>query len=119
MYSLIATWYLKPESESEGIAALRQLAIDVEANEPGTWGYLVHTGAAGSCPPCGEGTIVFVEIYENQQAFMDHVTGPIFTKFKKEKGHLFLPAPGESSPFMQVENVDRIQGFVRPQAGSG
>ncbi len=116
MYSTIATWFLKPGSEAEGIAALRQLAIDVEENEQDTWGYLVHTGAQGSAPPCSEGTIVFVEIYKDYKAFLDHLNGPVFTAFSKEYGHLFQPIPGQDHPFVQVENVDRIQGFVRPEA---
>ncbi|MCG7521561.1 putative quinol monooxygenase [Ruegeria sp. Ofav3-42] len=119
MFSTIATWYLKPESQSEGIAALRQLAIDVEANEPDTWGYLIHSGAAGSAPPCSDDTIVFVEIYRDEQAFIGHVHGPVFTKFMKDHGDLFQAGPGGDSPFVQVQNVDRIQGFLRPEAGSG
>jgi len=117
MYSLIATWYLKPDLKSEGIAALRQLAKDVEENEPDTWGYLIHSGAQGSAPPCSDGTVVFIEIYKDEHAFLAHVKGPTFTQFKEEYGKLFQPTPGGDSPFFQVENVDRIQGFLRPQAG--
>lgn len=119
MYSTIATWYLKPDLQSEGIAALKQLAKDVEENEPNTWGYLIHTGAAGSAPPCSDGTVVFVEMYKDKEAFLYHLSGPVFSTFMKEKGHLFQPTPGSDTPFVLVENVDRIQGFLRPEAGSG
>ncbi len=117
MYSIIATWYLKPGEEAEGIAALKQLAQDVKQEED-TWGYLIHTGGENSAPPCSDGTVVFIEIYKNFQAFLDHVSGPIFTAFKKDHGQLFQPIPGSDSPFFLVENIDRIGGFLRPQAGS-
>ena len=118
MFSTIATWYLKPECQSEGITALRRLAKDVEENEPDTWGYLVHSGGADSSPPNSDGTIVFVEIYKNKEAFLHHVKGPVFSKFMTDHGNLFQAGPGGDSPFVQVQNVDRIQGFLRPQAGS-
>lgn len=117
MFSTIATWYLKPECRAEGIAALKQLAKDVEENEQGTIGYLIHTGGADSSPPCDENTIVFVEMYKNPDAFKKHVNGPIFTKFMKDCGDFFQPGPGGEGVFIQVENVDRIQGFLRPEAG--
>ncbi len=118
MYSTIATWYLKPELEAEGITALKQLALDVQKNEKDTWGYLIHTGAEGSAPPCVDGTVVFVEIYKDHQAFLDHLNGPTFSAFQRDHGQLFQPTPGSDRPFVLVENVNRIQGFLRPQAGS-
>ena len=119
MLTTIAIWYLNPETRSEGIAALRRLARDVKKNEPDTWGYLVHSGGADSVPPCDDDKIVFVEIYKNEKAFKKHLSkGSDFSKFLKKSGHLFLSAPGSKSPFFEVMNVDRIQGFVRPEAGS-
>lgn len=119
MFSKIVTWCLKLESRSEGIAALKQLAIDIEAKEPGTWGYLIHSGAAGSTSPCSDDTIVFVEIYRDEQALIGHLHGPVFTKFMTDHGDLLQGGPGGDSPFVQFQNVDRIQGFLRPEAGSG
>ncbi|WP_420583619.1 putative quinol monooxygenase [Ruegeria sp.] len=117
MYCTIAIWYLKPDLQSEGIAALKQLAKDVEEHEPDTWGYLIHSGAAGSAPPWPDGTIVFVEMYKDKEAFLYHLNGPVFSTFVKEQGHLFQPTPGSDAPFVLVQNVDRIQGFLRQQAG--
>lgn len=117
MYSTIATWYLKPDLVSEGVAALKQLALDVQEHEPDTWGYLIHSGAAGSAPPFSEGTIVFVEMYKDKEAFLYHLNGPVFSNFVKNCGHLFQPVPGSDKPFVLVQNVDRIQGFLRPEAG--
>lgn len=118
MYSTIVTWYLKPDCRAEGIAALKQLALAVEKDEPDTWGYLVHSGADGSYPPSSDDTIVFLEIYKDKTAFLNHVNGPIFTGFVKDHSDLFLTGPVGTSPFFQVQNVDRIEGFVRPEAAS-
>ncbi len=119
MLTTIAIWYLNPETRSEGIAALRQLTKDVKKNEPDTWGYLVHSGGADSVPPCDDDTVVFVEIYKDEKAFKKHLSKKsAFSKFLKKSGHLFLSAPGSENPFFQVLNVDRIQGFLRPEAGS-
>ncbi|AZL57722.1 hypothetical protein EI545_02005 [Tabrizicola piscis] len=116
MYSAVVTWYLKPGCLTEAEAALTKLADAVFQNEQDTWGYLVHSGAAGSVPPSTPDTIVFVEIYKDQAAFMAHVNGPAFQGFLKQYGDLFISAPGSKGPFFLVQNMDRIEGFVRPMA---
>lgn len=116
MYSAVVTWYLKPGCATEAEAALTKLAESVFQNEQDTWGYLVHSGAEGSVPPSTPDTIVFVEIYKDQAAFMAHVNGPVFQGFLKQFGDLFISAPGSNGPFFLVQNMNRIQGFVRPSA---
>src|ERR1039458_4135319 len=55
MYTLIAKWYIQADDNDKAKAvlqALRELAAQVEAQEPDTWMYLVHTGnQEGSTPP--------------------------------------------------------------------
>ncbi len=116
MYSAVVTWYVKPECLTEAEAALTKLADAVFQSEQDTWGYLVHSGAAGSVPPSTPDTIVFVEIYKDQAAFLAHVNGPAFQGFLQQYGDLFVSAPGAKGPFFLVQNMSRIQGFVRSSA---
>ena len=52
MYAITAKWYIKA-NQTAVLQALHQLAAQVEAQEPDTWMYVVHTGNQdGSTPPC-------------------------------------------------------------------
>jgi quinol monooxygenase YgiN len=117
MYTTIARWYVKDDRLDEARTALSALAADVLANEPSTWAYIVHSGMDGSLPPSSPDEIVFFEVYADHQAFLDHVTGPVFTKFLAAHADLFQGAPlAEATPFVQAQVIDRIGGFVRPEA---
>ncbi len=117
MYAIIAKWYIKA-NESAVIQALRNLAAQVEAQEPDTWMYLVHTGSqAGSTPPPAPGEVVFLEAYKDFNALLQHVNGKLFQAFLTQYGADFVPlTPPNKGPLMLVENLARIAGFVRPQA---
>lgn len=116
--TLTAKWFLKPGCQKEALQALDKLAEAVRANEPDTLMYLVHTpfadGTLQSLPPSEPGTVVFVEMYRNADAFQAHVNGPVFTDFVKKHGDLFVAANGE--PFVLVEFLDRHAGFTRDEA---
>jgi quinol monooxygenase YgiN len=117
MYTVIAKWYIK-SNENAVLKALRDLALQVEAQEPDTWLYLVHTGnQEGSTPPPAPGEVVFMEAYRDLNALLLHVHGKPFQTFLKQYGNDFVPltTPNEG-PFMLVESLARIAGFVRPQA---
>jgi len=116
MYSIIATWYVTDGKLAEALAALRALAETVRAQEPDTWAYLVHSGGPDSLPPSAPETIVFVEIYKDEQAFQAHVAGAAFTGFLKRHGNLFVGVPPGNNAFFQVQHIERIEGFVRPAA---
>jgi quinol monooxygenase YgiN len=117
MYTVVATWFVLPDKRAEAITALNALAEDVQEKEPDTWGYLVHSAAAaGSLPPASSDTIVFVEIYKDKEAFLAHVNGPVFQGFLKANKDLFVAMPPDGPSFYEVTHLDRIQGFVRPQA---
>lgn len=115
MLTLVAHWYVKPGKLDDAKAALAALEVAVKANEPGTWMYLIHVSAAGSLPPAADGTVVFVEGYADAAALQAHLNGPAYTGFQKAHGDLFVPA-FSGGPFMLVEDLDRVAGFVRPQA---
>jgi len=116
MLSLTSQWFLRPGCEQTAIAALRQLAADVEAQEPDTLTYLVHTPYAGlqSLPPADPLSVLFFEEYSDDAAFQRHVTGPVFTGFVKQHGDLFVSAHGSAFTFVMF--LTRQAGFVRRTA---
>jgi quinol monooxygenase YgiN len=115
-----AYWTVVPGKQAEAEAALAELAREVEAKEPGTWMYLVHVPnrKVSSFPPQGEGAVTFLEVYRDHQAFMDHVTGPIYNGFLARHGALFLNMYGPTLPFMIVEGLSPLAIFLRPEAAA-
>ncbi|MFN2325809.1 MAG: putative quinol monooxygenase [Gemmatimonadales bacterium] len=112
---MVVHWYVKPGQLAEAEAALGALEVAVKANEPGTWMYLIHVPAEGSLPPAADGTVTFMEGYADEAALQAHITGPAYTAFLKAHGDLFVQA-FTGGPFMLIEDVQRVAGFVRPQA---
>jgi predicted enzyme related to lactoylglutathione lyase/quinol monooxygenase YgiN len=116
---LISRWILLKGREKEGIAALKKLASEVLAQEPGTLIYRVHTpimddAALVSLPTSVPQEVVFYEAYSNAQAFDDHVNGPRFTKFVQDHGKLFLaPSDSPGKPFIRVQFLELQTGFIR------
>jgi quinol monooxygenase YgiN len=117
MYTVLAKWYIKA-NEKAVLQGLRDLARQVEAGEPDTWMYLVHTGHKdGSTPPPAPGEVFFVEAYKDFNALLKHVKGKPFKAFLKQYGADFVQLTDPNKgPFMLVESLARLAGFVRPQA---
>lgn len=118
MYPLTAKWTILPGNEEKAVAALKQLALDVQKNEPNTLLYMVHLPDFNQkmlpTPPAGE--VVFWEIYKDQQAFFDHIGGPVFTDFVKNYGDLFLSDFNQPPQvFMLTEVFNTIGGFSRQE----
>lgn len=113
MRTVLAKWFIKPGKVDEARDALRALADAVETGEPGTLTYMIHLGKSGSLPPTAPGEVVFVEVYENEDAFQAHISGPIFQGFLKDHGALFEQNfPPNIGPFMETAALDRIAGFA-------
>jgi quinol monooxygenase YgiN len=117
MYSIIAKWYIQA-NEKAVLEGLRELTGQVEAGEPDTWMYLVHTGhQKGSTPPAAPGEVVFVEAYKDLEALLAHVNGKPFQAFLAKYGADFVQlTPPNKGPMMLVEHLARHAGFVRPHA---
>ena len=114
MHTVIARWFVKPGQEEAADAALARLVDEVKAGEPGTLDYLVHKGAPTSLPPTAATEIVFVEVYEDEAAFLKHIKGPVFTGFLRDHGDLFEQNfPPNAGPYMATSTLERINGFVR------
>lgn len=117
--SLTSRWFIRPGREAQVLAAVRDLAAQVQATEPGTLMYLAHTPWAGadlqSLPPSAPQLLLFVEMYRDRQAFLDHVTGATFTAFVGRYGECFVP-DAQGRPYTTVEFLQRATGFVRAAA---
>jgi quinol monooxygenase YgiN len=116
MYPLIAKWTILPGNEEKVIPALKQLALDVQANEPGTLLYMVHVPnfKEKSLPTPPQGEVVFWEVYKDQSAFFDHVNGSIFKDFVRDYGSLFLSDfSAVPQVFMTTEVLTQLGGFAR------
>lgn len=114
--SLTSEWFIKPGNEDAAISALKQVALEVQAREPGTLAYLVHTpntldSGLQSLPPRDPQSVLFFEVYENADAFEAHLNGPVFTEFLKQHAELFRSANGK--PYVTVNFLSQRAGFVR------
>jgi quinol monooxygenase YgiN len=124
MISLYSTWWVKPGNEKAITVALNKLAKEVRENEKGTLMYLVHTPvydypkaikgkkSIKSAPEARPGTIIFVEKYENWDAFQVHLYGPYFTTFVKEYKSMFVLNHDEE-PFVEVVFMEEIVGVIK------
>jgi quinol monooxygenase YgiN len=115
--SLTSQWFIRPGCEAEVIEVVTQLAADVEAQQPDTLTYLVHTPWAGegglqSLPPSNPLFLLFFETYRDAEAFHQHVTGPLFTQFVQQYGNLFVPS-SDGKPYTTVQFLSQQAGFVR------
>jgi quinol monooxygenase YgiN len=122
MFTIIARWTIALGHETAARAALTRLAQQVRAREPGTLLYLVFVPDMKelSLPTASPLEVVFVEGYENKAAFLAHINGPVFTRFKAKHQALFLgtTVTGQDgkpvqSPFVLFQNLRRVGGFVR------
>jgi len=129
MFTIIARWTIAHGREAAARTALTRLATQVRTQEPDTLLYLVFVPDMNelSLPTASPLEVVFVEGYTNKRAFLAHLNGPVFTQFKAKHQGLFLSttvtgADGKpvQSPFVLVQNVRRLGGFVRSGAdGAG
>lgn len=116
MLSIVARWWIVPGREDAAVAALAELAQQVEAHEPFTTMYLVHTTIAeGSRPTPPPNEVVFVSAWPDRAAFQKHLDGPVFTKWIARYLDLFL-TDDSGGLFVTGELLDRRAGYVRPAA---
>lgn len=112
--SLAARWFIRPGQEKEAYQALSELAANVQAKEPGTLAYLLHTPSADarlqSLPPPEASVVTFFETYASVEAYLDHLNGPIFTNFVTQHGYYFVSSHGK--PFTTVQFLEPFAGFV-------
>ncbi len=120
MYLNNAFWSIIPGNEAKAYAALGALAAQIEKEEPDTWMYLIHTPnldpGVNIFPMPGPEQVGFVEGYKNRAAFQRHHQSPILKEFFAKNGVYFLNMYGPAVPWMMVQTLEMIDGFIRPGA---
>ena len=120
MYIVDAFWSIIPGNEAKAYAALGALAAEVEREEPDTWMYLIHTPnldpGVNTFPMPGPQQVAFVEGFKNRKAFQRHRDSPILKEFFAKNGSYFLNMYGPTVPFMLLQTLEMIDGFIRPGA---
>ncbi len=127
MIALFSRWKLKDGCPPELAAALDELAVAVEEQEPGTLIYSMHmpgpyapigpppeyavVGEATPLPPGKRNELIFFEVYESPQAFSAHLRGPV-AKFMRQYRHYFA-TPWQGHPRPEVTYLDPRSVMVR------
>jgi quinol monooxygenase YgiN len=116
--SIVTKWWIVPGKEDQAIAALRELARDVERHEPFTTMYLINTPVvAGSRPAPPDNEVVFLGTWDDRAAFDRHLNGPLFKDWLARYLDLFLT--GNGGLYVAAELLERQAGFIRsPSTGS-
>jgi len=115
-----AFWSIIPGNEAKAYAALGALAEQVQREQPDTWMYLIHTPnldpGVNTFPMPGPEQVAFVEGYKDRDAYHHHHNSPIMKEFFAKNGSYFLNMYGPTVPFMMVQTLEMIDGFIRPSA---
>ncbi len=116
MISTIARMFIKEGSQAPALAALKELAAQVQQQEEGTLVYLIHTPetSSPSLPPVSPLEVIFYEVYKDEQAFQAHLNGA-FKKFTECYANLFQTTPG-GEIFLMFESINRDAGFISKNA---
>lgn len=96
----LASFKLNMEKEVEAVEMLQELCKAVEENEPGVLAYICHRSAKEP------EKLVFFEIYENQDAVLEHMRQPHMAKMRQVFGTLLLPP-------LELTRLNRLGGFSR------
>ena len=128
---LISKWKLRAGITSELIGVLQSLASKVELAEQGTLIYRIHLQSRAPLdtyidpikpqpnpiPDSLQQEVVFLEVYENAEAFSVHVKGEVFNSFKDSTLEYFQLDPLKQGwPITETEFLTLQSGFVRQDA---
>lgn len=120
MYIVDAFWSIIPGNEAKAYAALGALAAQVQQEEPDVWMYLIHTPnldpGVNTFPMPGPQQVAFVEGFKDRDAFNRHANSGILKEFFAKNGKYFLNMYGPTVPFMMIQTLNMIDGFIRPGA---
>ncbi len=115
MFPVIAKWTILEGKREQALAALGELADEVQAGEPFAWMYTIHTPDLTQhslpTPPADE--VIFLSVFESAEAFQKHFKGPIFQTWAAKHMDLFLT--NLEHLFVLAEYIERQAGFVRKQ----
>jgi len=97
---LISVWPLKNGCPKALIETLKSMPDKIIANEPGTLSYAINLPSpdplqSNSATETDEtiDKIIFIETYQNAEAFKAHVNGSLFTEFRTQNLKYFQEDP--------------------------
>lgn len=113
MISIIAKWSILDGKQVAAVAALKDLACRVQAEEPFVPMYTIHVPnfALTSFPTPPPTEVVFFSVFDDEAAFQKHLHGPVFQDWLAEHRDLFL-FNGDNL-FVVSEWLARQAGYVR------
>ncbi|MEU0248320.1 antibiotic biosynthesis monooxygenase [Streptomyces sp. NPDC006235] len=115
MISIVTKWWHAEGMREKAVAALKDLVAQVEAGEPDTYMYCLHTAVVeGSLPPPAGNEVIFLGAWKDRKAFEAHRDGRIFQDWLANNLHLFVQNSGKL--YVSAEFADRFTGFVRKEA---
>lgn len=104
MVTIIARFKLREGKEEEGLALLRTMVQQVQAQEAGALAYVCHQSKDDPSE------IVFFELYADDAALQAHGQTPHMGELRTGFGPLFDPTS------VKIERLERVAGFVREGA---
>jgi quinol monooxygenase YgiN len=124
MITLISQWSVRADiSDDEWNALLKNLqtlAGTVEAAEPDTLVYRVHTAAAdprnGDSPDTAEARqyVTFYEVYRSAESFQVHLNGQPFNDFLRDNIQCFEENPDRKNyPLTKTTFLQKQSGYFR------
>ncbi len=101
MNTIIFRLTIQEGKEEQALEALKKMADNVEANEPGTLAYVIHRSIDNPSE------IVFFELYADEDASKAHREGEAVRAFGSGFADLF------DTSQVKIERLDRIAGVMR------
>jgi quinol monooxygenase YgiN len=113
MIQIIARWSILPGKQDAAVAALKELAYQVETEEPFVPMYTIHLPdfTQTSFPIPAPTEVVFFSVFDDEAAFQKHLHGPVFRDWLALHRDLFL-FNGDNL-FVMAEWLTRKAGYVR------
>ena len=112
MLPIIARWTILEGKREPALAALRELAKEVEEREPFVPMYTIHTPdfTQTSFPTPQADEVIFLSGFDDEEAFQKHFKG-LFQDWLSKYKDLFLTNSGNL--FVISEWLHREAGFIR------
>jgi quinol monooxygenase YgiN len=128
MITVVSRWKLKAGVPEELAAALKEVAGHYEVAEPGTQVYCVNLSsvkplgpdlqpadpAPASISSSDQAEVVFIEKYQDAEAFAAHVNGKPFNDFRTRYLRCFIEDPGQPGwPKRETLFLEEQSGYSR------
>jgi quinol monooxygenase YgiN len=105
MITTLARFVVPEERMEQALADVRQMAAEMEANEPGALAYIAHRCLANP------NELIILELYESEAAYEEHHRSRHMEALQAALGDII------DSASYKIERLERAAGYIRPSAG--